>query len=232
MPRFRKSGSFTRCHVEGPMPKPGDEALVVALAKQRFRSIENAASEEHSVGWVSPGDATGGSFLVDEILLDPHVRLRVRLDRKRLPRVWVQIHLDSALRAREGRPPSAKERKELKDEIASRLLPRVLPSVGFVDLFWDPKEGEVYVFTTSRAGLEAVQKLWHQSFGSRLVETTPLELAFRAGLGKERLKRLERLAPVPFVPPPGETGRAPARRAPPAAAAAGDEGAAAQEAGR
>ena len=85
MPRFKKSGSFTRFYVEGNMPSVHGDSFLVELAKHRFRTIENAASEEVSVGWVCPSDPSGGNVMREELLLDPHVRLRIRIDKKKLP---------------------------------------------------------------------------------------------------------------------------------------------------
>ena len=43
-----------------------------------------------------------------------------------MPRKWLQIHRDVAEKAK-GKKLSAKERRELKDDLTDKLLPRVLP---------------------------------------------------------------------------------------------------------
>lgn len=209
MPRFKKSGSFTRFYVEGNMPSVHGDNFLVELAKHRFRTIENAASEEVSVGWVCPSDPSGGNFMREEILLDPHVRLRIRIDKKKLPATWLAIYLDAEIKARDGRKISAKERKEIKEDIAEKLLPRILPTVAFLDLFYDPKENTLYLFSTSLGAKEECMKLWNRSFGARLVEAGPLDLAFHLKLPQEQKEWLAKVSPMPLVAPSVDEGRGP-----------------------
>ncbi len=211
MPRFKKSGSFTRFYVEGTMPSVNGESFLLELAKHRFRTIENAASEETSVGWVCPSDPSGGNFMNEEIFLDPHVRLRIRMDKKKLPAAWLSIYLDAELKARDGRKISAKERKEIKEDIADKLLPRILPSVVFLDLFYDPKENTLFLFSTSLGAKEECMKLWNHTFGARLVEAGPLDLAFRLPLPQEQKAWLDKVAPMPLVAPSVDGRPGPAR---------------------
>lgn len=201
MGRFKKSGSFTRFYVEGSMPSVHGDSFLMELAKHRFRTIENAASEETSVGWVCPSDPSGGNFVREEILLDPHVRLRIRMDKKKLPATWLSIYLDAEVKARHGRKISAKERKEIKEDIADKLLPRILPSVAFLDLFYDPKESVLYLFSTSMGAKEECMKLWNHTFGARLVEAGPLDLAFHLSLPQEQKEWLDKVSPMPLVAP-------------------------------
>lgn len=195
MPPFRKGGSFVRFSVEGDVPPPGDDAFYVALAEQRFRSIENAASEETSAGWVSPGDPSGQDFVRDEIWLDSVARLRMRIDRKRLPPAWLSIYLLAELRARGDRPVSARERKEIKADIEDKLLPRLLPTVQFVDVVYVPASRTVLLFATSGNVMAECGKLFFRTFGAQLVAAEPTNLAMRSGLGDERLRALEQIAP-------------------------------------
>ena len=53
---FRRSGSFACYFVEGSTPDPRSQEFLDALAEHRFRTIENAAAEQTSAGWVTSGD--------------------------------------------------------------------------------------------------------------------------------------------------------------------------------
>ena len=134
---FRRSGSLVAFYVDGKMPAVQSEAFLEALANERFRTIEDAASEEQSIGWVSPGDPTGQTFELDEMDLDQGLWLRFRVDKKKLPAIWLSIHRSEAERSA-GRKLSARERKDLKEDLMQRMLPRILPSVGLVDVLFAP----------------------------------------------------------------------------------------------
>jgi DNA recombination-dependent growth factor C len=187
---FRKSGSFVRFFVDGETMAPEGDRLLAAIAEHRFRSIENAASEEVSAGWVCPSDPSGQGFLHEAIVQPPYIRLRMRLDKKRLPRTWLAIYLAAAVGERGGRI-SAKERKDLRAEIENRLLPRVLPMVRFVDVIWAHQARHLLLFSTSNPTGVECSRLFHKTFGARLVEAGPYEAALRLGLPSDQLRFLD-----------------------------------------
>ena len=195
MATIRKSGGVAAYYWEGKLLDPRDDAFAEALSERRFRTIENAASEEVSIGWVTPVDATGDSFACEDLDGGLATWLRFRIDKKAMPMKWLQIHRDTTERAR-GRKLSAKERRELKDDLMDQLLPRVLPTVTLVDalLFHDRKT--VLLFATSNAAREAFGKLFFETFTLQLVPADPLQNALRAGLGDEQQYAVERLEPI------------------------------------
>lgn len=195
---FRRSGSFTAFHVEGKVPDPRSPSFVEALASQRFRTIEHAASEEASTGWVSPGDPTGDTYALEDMDLDAGIWLRVRFDQKKLPSIWVTIHRTEAERSA-GRKLSARERKDLKEDLASKLLPRILPSVRLVDVLYDKKRQLVLLFGTSNAVREEFVKLFFRTFATTLVPADAYELAARAGLDRDTRAYLDEVAPVRWM---------------------------------
>lgn len=201
---FRRSGSAVVYFVEGKLPAPGSEELGAALATQRFRTIETAASEEVSLGWVTAGDPTGDSFDAEDLELDPGQWLRVRIDKKKLPTAWLAIHRSVAERSA-GRPLSARERRDLKEDLCEQLLPRTLPSVQFLDALWLPKSQRILLFTTSTGACEEFEKLFFRTFAVTLVRATPHALAIRAGLGREQTSYLDEVSPIAW-PRDGETG--------------------------
>lgn len=195
MTRFRKGGSFVRFFVDGKGAAPESDEFLLKLTEQRFRTIENSASEETSIGWVSPSDPSGQDFLRDEIVSPPFVRLRMRIDRKKLPRAWLAIWLSAEIRARGGSAFGARERKDIKADIADKVLPRVLPSVQFVDVVWLPTSRTVLLFSTAQTVAAECAKLFLRTWGVRLVEADPTSLAFRTELDPDAVRRLEEAEP-------------------------------------
>lgn len=195
MVAIRRTGGVVVFFWQGRLPDPRDEAFAAGLAKARFRTIEDAASEEVSIGWVTPGDPTGDSFEPDDMVAGLGTWLRVRIDKKSLPRKWLAIHRDVAEKQR-GRKLSARERRELKDDLMEKLLPRVLPTVTFVDALLYPDRKLVLLFAGGKSVREGFGKLFFESFGLPLERADPLLLGLRAGIGPDLEHALERVQPV------------------------------------
>lgn len=187
-----RGGACTVLRVLGKMPDHRDQIFADRLADQRFRTIESAASEEVSVGWVTPEDPSGESFAIEDLDGGVGAWLRVRVDKKALPAKWVALHVAAAEKAK-GKKLTAKERRELKEDLADHLLPRVLPTVTFVDaLLWRDR---VFLFSGSRSSAEAFATLWWLTFGASVVPLGPRALADVA-LGAKRATACDGLDPV------------------------------------
>jgi DNA recombination-dependent growth factor C len=211
MAAIRRSGGIVAWFWSGRLPAWEGDAFSKALARHRFRSIEDAASEEVSVGWVTPADPTGSSFDAEDMQGGPGLWLRMRVDKKALPKAWLQIHRDGTEKAC-GKKLSGKERRELRDDLMSKLLPRVLPTVKLVDALLLPERSTVLLFATSKALGEAFGKLFFATFSLPLVQADPYQMAHRAGLADEMLGALDRAQAVPW--PRAEGAPPPLRRVP------------------
>ncbi len=221
MAAIKKGGSVVVFYWDGKVADPRDQAFADALQKHRFRSIENAASEEISAGWVTAADPTGETFALEDLDGGAGTWLRFRIDKKVLPKKWLQIHRDAAEKSR-GKKLSARERRELKDDLTEKLLPRVLPNVQLIDALLYHEKRTVQLFGTSKVARETFGKLFFESFGVPLDRANPLQCGRRAGLDGEAQNTLERLEPVrwPRAERAGELARSakPARTPAPAEA--------------
>ena len=195
MAAIRKSGGVAPFFWQGKILDPRDDEFAEALCPHRFRTIENAASEEVSVGWVTPADPTGDSFATEDLDGGVGTWLRFRIDKKSMPMKWLQIHRDAAEKAR-GKKLSAKERKELKEDLMDQLLPRVLPTIMLVDALLFHARKTVLLFATSRTAREAFTKLFFETFTLQLAPADPLQSGLRADLSPDQRHALERLEPI------------------------------------
>ena len=195
MAALKKSGSVVVFFWDGKLTDPRDQAFAQALAKHRFRSIENAASEEVSAGWVTAADPTGDSFALEDLDGGAGTWLRFRIDKKTLPKKWLQIHRDVAEKAR-GKKLSARERRELKDDLTEKLLPRVLPTIQLVDALLYHDKKLVQLFATSKGAREVFGKLFFESFGTPLERANPLQSGRRAALDASLQHELDGLEPI------------------------------------
>lgn len=220
MAALKKSGSFVVYHFDGKLTDPSSQGFADALKNHRFRTIENAASEETSAGWVTAGDPTGDSFDLEDLDGGNGTWLRFRIDKKKMPMKWLQIHRDAAEKAR-GKKLSARERRELKDDLMEKLLPRVLPTITLVDALLQHDRKTVLLFATSKTAREAFGKLFLDSFGLPLERANPLQSGLRAAIAPELKRELDRLDPIRW--PKAEKAGALARAARPMAATKGDD---------
>jgi hypothetical protein len=223
MAAIRKSGGFVAFYWQGNLPDPREPAFAAALAEHRFRTIENAASEEEAIGWVTPADPTGDTFDAADLDAGTATWLRFRIDRKQLPKKWLAIHRDAAEKSR-GRRLSARERRELKDDLAEQLLPRVLPNVTLVDALLFRERRTVLLCATSKGARENFAKLFFHTFTLPLDRADPFQLALRAGLPEPAIAALDRLQPVRWPQQEAEF-----RRPAPATAAVAATGAASED---
>ncbi len=210
MAAIRKSGGVVVYFWDGKLADPRDDGFAELLAQRRFRSIETAASEEVSVGWVTPADPTGDTFANEDLDGGLATWLRLRIDKKTLPKKWLQIYRDAAEKQR-GKKLSARERRELKDELTERLLPRTLPAVNLVDALLYHDRKMVMLFATSKAVREAFTKLFFETFTIPLERADPLRCAHVAKLGPDADRALDRLEPVRWPQHEGEKPREVAR---------------------
>jgi recombination associated protein RdgC len=207
MANLRRGGSASLFFIEGDLPSLQSPAFVAGLERQRFRSIENAASEEMSAGWVTCNDPSGETFSREDIDLDRCLWLQVRVDKKKLPLRWVAIYRAAAERAA-GRKLSAKERKALKEDLAEQLLPRVLPAVQLLDVLIDHKQGRVLLFSTSKGARDEFTSLFRKTFAG--VELRPADAfawALRGKITPDARRYLEEVAPVQWPAPERRAAR-------------------------
>lgn len=195
MQKFRRSGSLCVFFVEGKLPSPRGEHFAAALKRHRFRTIEDAAGEDSSTGWISPDDPSGDSFDLEAMEQGEAIWLRMRSDRKQLPAKWVAIYRAAAERSKGGKL-TPRERKELQEDLQEKLLPRVLPAVNFVDALWFEKLGRILLFATSKAARENFDTLFCKTFDARLLAGDPYLLALRSGLADAQLRYLDQVSPV------------------------------------
>lgn len=162
------------------------------LGKARFRHIDLAATEEVSAGWVTPGDPSGNTFELDDMDAWSARWLRVRVDAKKLPAERVKQRFAEWARAH-GKKPTAKQRREIKDELAGEILPKMLPTSKSFDVLVYPSQQVVLVFAAGKAGRETACKLWRESFGSDLEPLDVVGLSLDC-IDREACESVERLS--------------------------------------
>lgn len=215
---FRRSGSVAGFFVEGSVPEPSSEDFCRALQEHRFRTIEHAAAEATSIGWVSPIDPTGDSFSPEDMDYEAATWLRFRVDKKSAPTQWLRIHRLAEERAA-GRKLTTKERKDLKEDLLAKLLPRVLPTIRMIDALFYPAERTVLLFGTSNAVREAFASLFYKTFSCSITPADPYHVALSLDLGRDPEARLNDATPIRWPIAGGKETDQRSRARPPAVVA-------------
>ena len=74
------------------------------------------------------------------------------------------------------KPLGRKHKKEIIEATKEELLSQSLPTISYIEAFWDEPNSEVLVFTTSKGALDIFQNLFKQTFsehlGIKLVKVT------------------------------------------------------------
>jgi hypothetical protein len=198
MTTFRRSGSAVVYWIDGEAPDPRSPSFAQALAEHRFRTVEDAASEETSIGWVTRGDPSGDTFEAEDLDLDVATWLRVRIDKKSIPTAWLRIHRSAAERSA-GRRLTMREWRELKQDLADKLLPRVLPTVQILDALYSHDSRRVLLFATATRARDEFHKLFFRTFATNLTQQGPHSLALHAGLERDPLAYLDEVSPVCWI---------------------------------
>jgi len=100
--------------------------------------------------------------------------LRIRLERRKVPASLFQILFKqrlNAIAAKTGKMPPRPERARVKEELKRKLLERALPTLSYIDVFWNETHREIQVFSGSVKALTVFEELFYKTFAE------PLKLA-------------------------------------------------------
>lgn len=192
----RASGSFRRYLVPDLKPSPDDARFFEKVRSQRFKSIDDQATVEPSIGWVAPRSFGSSDFRPDNLFLGKVVLLRLRIDRKKLPTNAVKVRLGEALAGIGGKVAKAAKDK-LRAEIEEELLKRTIPSTAVFDVYWRSQEGSVLLSSTAAAAHDAFAVLFKKTFGAIPEAAAPTPLSLKLGASLDKLHRLAPLSPAP-----------------------------------
>jgi len=200
MTLLRPSGSFQRYFLDGAAPRPEEDAFFERLRDNRFKTIENAADEIDSIGWVTAHHPFDTEFIAEKIYFPPYVLIALRRDRKRVPRNLVKAYLAAEIAANpEEGPPSRARRRELEQAIQSRLTERQLPTLQTHTVLWNTKRHLLLFFSTSVAANDALNSLFRLTFGVGLIPALPFLLADRLNVSRALRQRLSEISPSRIV---------------------------------
>ncbi|MBI3819839.1 MAG: recombination-associated protein RdgC [Planctomycetes bacterium] len=200
MSRFRRSGSITRYFVEGEGADVSDVSLIKSLERERFKPLENSATETESIGWVTRESPGGSRFAVEDVIHGHFLIFTMRHDRKRVSPTLLKIQIAGDLRAAatgraEGKQMPRAQKKQIIEEAKRKLTSRALPTVALTDVVWNCENSELYVFATGAAVVEQAALLFRETFKRDLEPASITAISNRYKWNDAQKRALAELSP-------------------------------------
>jgi hypothetical protein len=190
--------------VAAPPKRVQREALAAAVSRRAFHDLELDIGEraEHS-GWVGIHDPLVTELGPADLFFQHYLVVGFRWDRRVVPPklLWIERRrLEEQRRTERGvERLSAPERKEIRDEVAQRLMARALPVPRLFDCIWNLETGHVYFTGKVRAAREAFAECFRQTFGVAPVPLIPYLAAEHVGLEAQQVEALRAVEPASLV---------------------------------
>ncbi len=176
------------------------DAIAKAVTKRAFRESDPEVGDPRQAwGWVTVHDPLDTSFTPADLFFHHYLVLGFRYDKRLVPPklAWLERRrLENERKAARGLTRlGAAERREIKDEIAARLIARALPTPRLFDVVWNVDTGRVYFSGKLRAAREAFADCFRETFGVAPVPLIPYLAAEHVGLAPRQVDAFRAVEP-------------------------------------
>lgn len=190
--------------IAAPPARLEREALAAAVCRRAFREPElDLGERRESSGWVGIHDPLVTELTPADLFFQRYLVVGFRWDRRVVsPKLlWLERRrLEEQRKAERGLERlSAPERKEIKEEVAQRLMARALPVPRLFDCIWNLETGHVWFTGKVRAAREAFSECFRQTFGVAPVPLIPYLAAEHVGLDAHHVEALRAVEPASLV---------------------------------
>ena len=180
------------------------EAIARAVERRAFREPElDAGDPREAWGWVAMHDPLATTFTPADLFFQHYLAVAFRYDRRLVPPKLLMLErrrLEADRRAARGVERLGRvERREIKDEVASRLLARALPVPRLFDCAWNLDTGRVYFSGKLHAAREAFTRCFRETFGVMPVPLIPYLAAEHIGLSPRQVEAVRGVEPASLV---------------------------------
>jgi hypothetical protein len=190
--------------IAAPPARIQRDALAAAVSRRAFREPDlELGDRRESSGWVGIHDPLVTELGPADLFFQHYLVVGFRWDRRVVPPklLWIERRrLEEQRRAERGvERLSAPEWKEIRDEVAQRLMARALPVPRLFDCIWNLQTGHVYFTGKVRAAREAFAECFRQTFGVAPVPLIPYLAAEHVGLEAQQVEALRAVEPASLV---------------------------------
>jgi len=151
------------------------QELHEALSQKPFSPC--SATQRESMGWVAP---LGNNTSSLTHAANNYILLTMARQERLLPAAVIKENLQEKIEdieAQESRKVSAREKKELREDIEHELLPRAFTRTQKIDAWIDPENGWLILNTPSAPRAEMFTKLLRKTLGSLPVTLPEAEVS-------------------------------------------------------
>ena len=204
--------SFTRFRVAGDAPDAS--AVLEALGERAFQESDAGAPEELETGWVTGQHLFDTQFRHEANVYgtpgNERFLFAMRMDTHRVPpdvkRAYRAMHEQTAAASNPSGFVSRQQKKEAA-ELADRQIREEMAAGRYrrsklVPLLWDRAAGVVYCASTASSAVEAVSKLFRETFELALEPLSAGALAHRLLAARGRERDHEDMRPTAWTPAP------------------------------
>jgi DNA recombination-dependent growth factor C len=197
------SASIVRFAAEPPA-RLDREALCRAVNQRAFREHdEDGLPRAEAFGWVAIHDPLVVELQTSDVFFQQYVVLGFRYDRRSAPAKLVRLERRRAEEARKREQGLERLgraiRKEIKEEVAARLLLQALPSPRLFECAWNLESGALYFTGKARAPREAFAALFRDTCGVTPVPVIPYLAVERIGLRGATVDAVRAVEPSSLV---------------------------------
>jgi hypothetical protein len=182
-------------------------AIARAVTKRAFRDSDpDVGDPRQAWGWVTIHDPLATSFTPADLFFHHYLVLGFRYDKRLVPPKLLMLErrrLENERKAARGVAKlGAAERREIKDEIAQRLVARALPTPRLFDVVWNLASGRVYFSGKLRAAREAFGDCFRETFGVAPLPLIPYLAVEHVGLETRQVEAVRAVEPASFAGAP------------------------------
>jgi recombination associated protein RdgC len=186
--------------------------IAKAVTKRAFRESEAGVGDpRQSWGWITVHDPLLTTFTPADLFFHHYLVLGFRYDKRLVPPKLLMLErrrLENERKAARGVTKlGAAERREIKDEIAERLVARALPTPRLFDVVWNLQTGRVYFSGKLRAAREAFGDCFRETFGVAPLPLIPYLAAEHVGLASRQIEAVRAVEPSSLVTPAADGER-------------------------
>ena len=185
------------------------ETIAHAVTRHAFREGDPGAGDARQAwGWIAMHDPLQTEFTPADLFFHHYLVLGFRYDKRLVPPKLLMLERRRLEReraaARGVERVSSAERREIKDELAARLVAQALPAPRLFDVVWNLETGRVYFSGKLRAAREAFGDCFRRTFGVTPIPLIPYLAAEHVGLGTGTVNAVRAVEPASLLaaPPP------------------------------
>lgn len=196
------TSSIVRFHAKPPA-RIDREAMTRAVSERAFcEHDETGRPKVEAFGWVAIHDPVVLEFDATDLFFQQYLVLGFRFDRRAVPAKLAWLERRRAERERREEQDverlSRETRREIKEDVASRLLDRALPQPRFFECAWNLETETLYFTGKLKSARERFAALFRDTFGVAPTPMIPHLAVERIGLEDAIVDAVRRVEPSSF----------------------------------